>query len=70
MGRGRARAGAASPPSSDTGVEITVHWLRGGFQQSVDEVLELVNELTLGGYGETLDYGRFMYSKQHRFVGG
>jgi hypothetical protein len=51
-------------------VEITVHWLRGGFQQSVDEVLELVNELTLGGYGETLDYGRFMYSKQHRFVGG
>lgn len=65
-----AQAGAASPPSSDTGVEITVHWLRGGFHQPVEDVLELVNELTVGGYGETLDYGRFMYSKQHRFVGG
>ena len=58
------------PPTSGTGVEMTIHWLRGGFDQPEADVLELVNELTEGGYGETLPFGRFMYGRQHRFVGG
>lgn len=49
---------------------MTVHWLRGGFEHSEEDVLDLVNELTGGGYGETLPFGRFMYGKQHRFVEG
>lgn len=60
----------APPPASGTGVDITAHWVRGGFHQPEDDVLDLVNDLTEGGYGETLDFGRFMYRKQHRFVGG
>ncbi len=63
-------AGETPPPGSGTGVEMTVHWLRGGFEQSETDVMDLVYELTEGGYGETLPYGRFMYRKQHRFVGG
>ena len=67
----RAPAGnEAPPPTSGTGVEMTIHWLRGGFDQPEADVLELVNELTEGGYGETLPFGRFMYGRQHRFVGG
>lgn len=49
---------------------MTIHWLRGGLDQPEADVLDLVNELTEGGYGETLPFGRFMYGRQHRFVGG
>ena len=58
------------PPASGTGVDIPAHWVRGGFRQSEDEVLELVNDLTANGYGETLDFGRFMYRRQRRCVAG
>lgn len=51
-------------------MELTVHWVRGGYYTSEDDVLELVSELTAGGYGESLDWGRFMYRRQHRFVAG
>jgi len=62
--------GEGPPPDSGTGVEMTVHWLRGGFDQPEADVLDLVNDVTEGGYGETLPFGRFMYGRQHRFVGG
>ncbi len=60
----------SEPPSSDTGVVITPHWLRGGFDMSVDDVLELVSSVSEGGYGETFNWGRMMYRKHHTFVGG
>lgn len=62
--------GDAQPPSSNTGAEITVHWLRGGFDQPENEVIALVSELTNGGYSESFDWGRMMYMRHHVFVGG
>jgi len=58
------------PPSSNTGVLLTWHWLRGGFEQSEEDVLDLTNTLTGGGYVESHDWGRFMYRRHHVFVGG
>ncbi len=73
VGGGSGHGAAAlslQPPSSDTGVEITVHWLRGGFQMPVSDVLDLVSSVTESGYAETFDWGRMMYRKHHTFVGG
>lgn len=58
------------PPVSNTGAEITVHWLRGGLEKPINEVLDMVSELTEGGYSESHDWGRMMYRKHHSFVGG
>lgn len=58
------------PPTSNTGVLLTLHWLRGGFDQGEDDVLDLANSLTDGGYIESHDWGRFMYRRHHVFVGG
>ncbi len=64
------RESGVAPPTSNTGAEITVHWLRGGFHQPVEDVLELVNSVTDGSYCESLDWGRYMYGRQHVFLGG
>lgn len=53
------------PPLCNTGAEITTHWLRGGFGGAVDDVLSLTQELLPDSYEESLDWGRFMYKRQH-----
>lgn len=53
------------PPVSNTGAEITSHWLRGGFGGAVEDVLTLTQELLPDSYQESLDWGRFMYKRQH-----
>jgi DNA relaxase NicK len=70
-GRSDKLARSGKPPSSNTGVEITVHHLRGTFGQSVDEILELVNTVSPSSYIETRDYGRnFFYKRHHLFEYG
>jgi len=47
-----------------------MHWLRGGFDQAEEDVVDLVDSLTDGGYVESHDWGRFMYRRHHVFAGG
>jgi DNA relaxase NicK len=49
---------------------MTVHWLRGGFDLPISDVLDLVSSVTESGCAETFDWGRMMYRKHHTFVGG
>ena len=58
------------PPCSDTGVQITVDYLRGGFYDSPENILELVHSLTEGGYSESKDFGHMLYKQHHVFIGG
>ena len=61
---------AGVPPVSDTGVHLTVHWLRGGTGEAIDDVVERVQALTGGGYVESHEWGRMMYRRHHSFVAG
>lgn len=58
------------PPPSNTGAHLTFHWLRGGIEAPVEEVVELVADLTGGGYSESHEWGRYFYRKHHEFVAG
>lgn len=58
------------PPYSNTGAEITIHWLRGGYQVSHEVVQELIHILDPGSYLETLAWGRFMYRRHHVYTNG
>lgn len=73
-GQGQASARAAGheavPPACNTGAHLTFHWLRGGFELDVGDVVDLVSELTDGGYAETHDWGRYFYKRHHEFVAG
>lgn len=60
---------SSEPPLCNTGVELTIHWLRGGFSGEVD-VLELVESVLPGSYLESFEWGRFMYRKHHAFEHG
>ena len=62
--------GVAVPPASNTGVHLTVHWLRGGTAEAVEDVVERVQALTGGGYVESHEWGRMMYRRHHAFVAG
>ena len=63
-------AGAGVPPASNTGAHLTVHWLRGGTQEAIEDVVERIQALTGGGYVESHDWGRMMYRRHHSFVAG
>ena len=67
---GSGGSGAGVPPVSNTGVHLTVHWLRGGTDEALDAVVERVQALTGGGYVESHDWGRMMYRRHHAFVAG
>lgn len=58
------------PPVGNTGVHLTVHWLRGGMFEPLDDVLERVQAVTGGGYAESHDWGRNFYRRHHEFVAG
>lgn len=58
------------PPGCNTGVTITSHCLRATYEQSESEVLELVNDLTDGGYRESHRRGGFGYRSHHEFEHG
>ena len=62
--------GKSKPPCSNTGAEITIHWLRGGYQVSHEVVQELIDLLDPGSYLETLAWGRFMYQRHHVYANG
>lgn len=62
--------GVAVPPASNTGVHLTVHWLRGGTAEAIEDVVERVQALTGGGYVESHEWGRMMYRRHHSFVAG
>lgn len=76
--RGRPRASAdghsnaprAKPPSSNTGAQLTVHWLRGGTWAALDDVVERIQESTGGGDVEVHGWGRFMYRQHYQLVLG
>lgn len=44
--------------------------MRGGFDVPIDDVVELVAELSGGGYSELHEWGRYFYRKHHEFVAG
>lgn len=59
------------PPLGNTGAELTIHWLRGGFTDiPQDEVLGLVQQILPDSYIETLDWGQFMYKRHHLLTNG
>lgn len=66
----REEVGARVPPGSNTGAHLTVHWLRGGTQEALEDVVERIQALTGGGDVEAFEWGRMMYRRHYRFVAG
>mgnify|MGYP002778422984 CR=1 FL=1 len=60
------------PPASDTGAELTIHWLRGGFDSTFthEEVLGLVQQILPDSYIESPEWGQFMYKRHHMLTNG
>lgn len=67
---GRSDGLSPVPPVGNTGAHLTIHWLRGGTWASVDDVLERLVGLTGGGDVEAFGWGRMMYRRHYRLVGG
>ena len=68
---GRGGGEASQPPSSNTGAELTIHWLRGGFDIEHEEILGLVQQVLPDSYIESPEGGhQFLYKRHHLLTNG